>query len=105
MASTYSQAVTRNSSRLLNSSARISFAVNSDSSDSREQPLILRSGEIPDSVSSRMNLAGSQETNGTTDTALNSEVESKQAETKAESLNEAADPVLGDLLDQGFETT
>ena len=99
-------AVTRNTSRLLNTSApaAASFAIRADSIDPQEQATVLRSSAAPESVSSQVSLAGSQEAHEKTDRASDSHVEGKQVETKAESLFESVDSVFEDLLDEDFET-
>ena len=87
-----------------NSPAVASFAIRADSIDPQEQATVLRSSAAPESVSSQVSLAGSQEAHEKTDRASDSHVEGKQVETKAESLYESVDSVFEDLLDEDFET-
>jgi len=83
--------------------AAVSAASNADSVGSIEQPTVLRSSGIPESVSSQVSLAGSQDAHEKADRASGSQVNGKQVETNAESFNESVDSVFEDFLDQGFE--
>ena len=97
-------AVSRNTARLPGASSIASFATTSDSKDSNEDRLVFRSGATSESASTPMNLAGAQEANEKNDSASDSQVDGKQAETKAESIDGSVDSVFENFFDQGSET-